>query len=491
DHRAFLRVLQSLALTREEQRERVADWLALASDAASVVASHAQSVLGSLALDGELTHPHLAEMSHAVLFRTERKLVRAQLVLLGKVLTRDASAADELLPAVAQAFGHEDADVRERALKLAERHVKRAGSAEVRAELALAAEQLGPALRARAVATLGAAPVDAAATVYEEVLPPVPQPTRLAPAPSSVTELAEEVGAALTADAGVTGFERALDGLVRHAYGNRENLLEALEPVVARRWWVDPRYLGADRRYGDLRHGMFDTSDALDLVLATLWEKTRTDTLHGGLQQGAPAHSCVHAAFSRASDARVWEVAYRIRTEPLPLLLSTPTWSTGLLEPDELVARLDTYRRLGARVAASDFAQAQLRVRREDRSVAAAAARRASALGTAEGARLARWLTAGKPVPPVVRRRTSGTRILAESGEVLELQEDFPSSFRALGRPVSAFGESRYCYHWNNALRAQWPAMVPERRELVAVRLLRDLSDVAADDTRGTASVLP
>ncbi|MGV9346036.1 DUF7824 domain-containing protein [Streptomyces spiralis] len=491
DQRAFLRVLRSLALTREEQRERVADWPALASDAASAVASHAQSVLGSLALDGELTYRQLAEVSETVLFRTERKLVRAQLVLLGKVLARDPAAADELLPAAAQAFEHEDADVRERALKLVESHVKKVRSAEVRTGLALAAERLGPALRARAVATLGAAPVDATATVYEEVLPPVPRPARLAPAPSSVTELAEEVGAAMAADAGVTGFERALDGLVRHAYGNREDLLEALEPVVARRWWADPRYLGADRRYGDLRHGMLEAADALDLVLATLCEKTRTGTLHSGLQQGAPTRNCVHAALSRAFEARVWEVAYRIRTEPLPLLLSTPTWSTGLLEPDELVTRLDTYRRMGARVGAADFAQALLRVRREDRSVAEAAARRASALGTAEGTRLARWLTAGEPVPPVVRRRTSGPRILAESGEVPELQEDFPASFRALGRPVSAFGESRYCYHWSNALRAQWAAMVPERRELLAVRLLRDLSDLAVDDTRGTASVLP
>ncbi|GAA3292401.1 hypothetical protein GCM10020295_11610 [Streptomyces cinereospinus] len=136
DQRVFLRLVRSLALTRDEQRQRTADWLALASDATSTVASYAQSVLAGLALDGELAPHRLAEMSDAVLFRPEKKLVRAQLVLLGKALTRDASAAGALLPAVARAFGHEDAEIQERALKLAERHVRKLDAAPVRAELA-------------------------------------------------------------------------------------------------------------------------------------------------------------------------------------------------------------------------------------------------------------------------------------------------------------------------------------------------------------------
>ncbi|MFI1291898.1 DUF6493 family protein [Streptomyces sp. NPDC020792] len=492
DHRAFLRVLTSLALTREEQRERVADWVALASDAVSPVASHAQSVLGALILEGQLTYRHLADMSEAVLFRPERKLVRAQLVLLGKVLARDAAAADELLPAVAQAFGHEDAGVQERALKLAQRHVKKVRSAEVRAELASAAHELIPPLRAQAVGSLGAAPAEAAAA-YEEVLPLVPEPTRLAPAAASVVELAEEVGAALASDTGVTGFERALDGLVRHAHRDRDALLEALEPVVSRRWWdgADPFHdLRLEHQFGDARGG-FDGFAGLDLLLITLRGKLSTARLHAAIRPGAPHRTCMHGALSRAFDARLWEVAYRIRTDPLPFLLSTPTWSTGLLEPDELVERLDAYRRLGARVSAADFAQALLRVRRGDRPAAAAAAERAAALGTTEGRRLAHWLTAGAPVLPAIRRRASGPHILAESGELPTLREDFPDAFRALGRPSSAFTQSRYCAHWSGSAHPHWLAVLPELRELVAVRILRDLSAVAVDDSRGAASVLP
>ncbi|MFE7234044.1 DUF6493 family protein [Streptomyces sp. NPDC057596] len=492
DHRAFLRVLTSLALTREEQRERVADWVALASDAVSPVASHAQSVLGALALDGQLTHRHLAEVSEAVLFRPERKLVRAQLVLLGKVLARDASAADELLPAVAQAFGHEDAGVQERALKLAQRHVKKVRSAEVRAELASAADELNPPLRAQAVRSLGAAPAEVT-PAYEEVLPLVPEPTRLAPAAASVVELAEEVGAALASDTDVTGFERALDGLVRHAHRDRDALLEALEPVVSRRWWdgADPFHnLRLEHQFGDARGG-FDGFAGLDLLLITLRGKLSTARLHAAIRPGAPHRACAHGALSHAFDARLWEVAYRIRTDPLPFLLSTPTWSTGLLEPDELVERLDVYRRLEARVSAADFAQALLRVRRGDRPAAAAAAERAAALGTAEGRRLVHWLTTGAPVLPAIRRRSSGPRILAESGELPALQEDLPDAFRALGRPSSAFAHSRYCAHWSGSAHPHWLAVLPELRELVAVRILRDLSAVAVDDSRGAASVLP
>lgn len=494
DHRVFLRMLKALALTRDEEREHIADWLALASDAASVVAAHAQSVLASLALDGELTTRQLVEMSGAVLFRTEKKLVRAQLVLLGKVITRDASAAEELLPAAAQAFGHEDSDVQERALKLVERHVRKAGTAEVRAELASAAEQLIPVLRTRAAQSLGASTVAAEPVTYEEVLPPAPQPARLEPAPGSATELAEEVGALLAAGGDVAAFERTLDGLVRHAYRDRDALLEALEPLVAGRWWNqrDSQYggFGADD-YFTGHHGLTNAAHGLELLLATLRGSVLTTTLHNALHRWTVTTDCNHSPLARAFEARIWEVAYRIRTEPQPFLLSTPTWGTGLLEPDELVARLDEYRRLGARVSEADFAQALLRVRRGDRAVAETAAARATALGTSEGRRLARWLASGAPAIPACRRRTAEDHVLVESEEVAELQDDFPPAFRPLGRPVNVIQGRGYCYHWSDDLRQHWLALLPEQRELVAVRMLRELSAVAVHDTRGDAAILP
>ncbi|WP_369256401.1 DUF6493 family protein [Streptomyces sp. R35] len=487
DQRVFLKLLTCLDLTRDEQRERSADWTALACEATSTVAWHAQSVLASLALDDELTPRRLAEMSSGVLFRTEKKLVRAQLILLGKVLKRDPSTAAELLPAVAQAFGHEDTEVQERALKLVERHVAALSASDgVREQLVEAAAELSPGVRIRAERLLGAGALDSAPAVLQEVLPPVPERTRLAPAPVSAAELAEEVGALLASGGDVAAFERTLDGLVRHAYGDRDGLVEALRPVVARRWWADedPEYTHVPEHFREAPYGV-------EVILATLLGHVPMDTLHAAVQQGTTRGDCQHGALSRAFDARLWEVAYRVLAEPLPFLLATPTWDTGLLEPEELVDRLTAYRRLEARPGTADFAQALLRVRRDGRATAAAAAVRARTLGSPEGYRLAQWLTAEGPDLPTSRRRTSGVRILLELGELEEIQGQFPQDFRRLGRPLSVFKDRWYCPHWDEADRQHWSAVVPGRRELVAARVLGDLSSVAVDDSRRGAAILP
>ncbi|EGX58701.1 secreted protein [Streptomyces zinciresistens K42] len=493
DQRFFLRMLQTFALTRDEEHAHIADWLALAGDAPSPVAAHAQSVLASLALDGRLSTRRLAEMSGAVLFRPEKKLVRSQLVLLGKAITRDPGTADELLPVVAQAFEHEDSDVQERALKLVERHLRKAATAEAREEVAALAGRLIPTLRKRAAESLGAAPEAAEPAAYEEILPPAPQPARLAPAPESAVELAEEVNVLLAADGDVAAFERALDGLVRHAHLDRAALLEALEPVVAGRWWSkdDPaRHYGTDDYF--TRQGLVGAAHGLELLMATLLGKVSTTALHRAVRlgTGTGTRECGHQPLTRAFGARFWEVAYRLGTEPLPFLLSTPTWSTGLLEPDDLVARLGEYRRLGAHVSAADFAQALLRVRRADRAAAGAAARRAVALGTVEGARLAAWLGGDAVATPVVRR-TVHSRLLVETGEIAELRDVLPAAFRPLGEPVSVYKNRWYCFHGGDSMRRHWLALLPERREFVAARLLHGISSTAMDDTRGEAVILP
>ncbi|MEU9245119.1 DUF6493 family protein [Streptomyces sp. NPDC048385] len=494
DHRVFLPLLGKLALTRDERRERVADWTALARDAASPVAAHAQSVLAALALDGGLTPRQLAEASEGLLFRTEKKLVRAQLVLLGKALARQAAAAAELLPTAAQAFGHPDTQVQERALKLVERYAERLdGDPATRLEIGVAADQLGPVLRVRAADALGIAPAPAP-EAYEEVLPPAPAPFRLAPAPDSAVELAEEIGALLASDGDVAAFERALDGLARHAHRDQDALREALEPVAATRWWKEPepsRRPRAEDYFGNAHYGLLTAADGLELLLAALYGAVSADALLAALRRGPAGHECAHTGLSRVFDLRLRELAHRIRTDPQPLLLATPSWSTGLLEPGELVDRLDAYRRLGARVGAADFAQALFRVRREDRAAALAAADRAAVLGTPESRRLARWLSAEGPALPALRRRTSGPRILVESAEVLELQGDLPEEFRRLGRPVTAFGKSRYCHRCGEENHAHWPAALPERRELIALRLVHALSRTAVDGRRGVAAVLP
>ncbi|WP_330456507.1 DUF6493 family protein [Streptomyces sp. NBC_00820] len=504
DHRVFLPLLVALGLTREEERARVADWTALARDAVVPVASHAQKALAGLALDGDsdrdgdgggdgpgeaaLTVRQLAEASEGLLFRAETKLVRAQLILLGKVLARDPGTAVDLLPAVAVAFGHEDTQVQERALKLLERHAKVIAPEEVRAGLARAAEQLTPVLRPRAARALGIAVPDAEIEVCDEVLPPAPEPFRLAPAPRTAEELAEEVGALLASEGDVAAFERALDGLVRHAYRDPDALREALAPVVTDRWWTTRDYPNWPRRDALFRDsvGLVVPHQGLDLVLAVLHGKVDTATLLDAVRLGPLERECAHSGLARVFDARLRDLAYRLRTDPPPLLLATPTWSTGLLEPGDLVDRLAEYRRLGARVCATDFAQALLRVRRGDRAAAEEDARRASELGTAEGARLARRLRTADALP-AARRRVKGVRVLMELAELPESREGFPREFRWLGQPLSVFIDRRRCHHFSHAIRAHWLAVLPEHRELVAARLLHDVADTAVDDERGAA----
>lgn len=483
--RAFLNLLTSLDLTADEQRERAADWLALAAESVVPVASQAQSVLASLALEGTLPPGQLAEMTSCVLFRTEKKLVRAQLILVGKALRRDPSTAAEVVPAVARAFGHEDTDLQERALKLVERHLGglRAEGA-LREELADAAARLSPGLRVRAEQLLGGGPSAAAPEAHEEVLPPVPERWRLAPAPQTRAEVVEELGSLLGSRGELSAFERTLDGLVRHAYQDGQGLAEALRPWASRGWWATAAPEDIDRYFRGNSH-------SLELILATLLGHTRTALLHDIVRRGATGPGCVHSGVADAFHARLREVAYRLRTDPQPFLLSTPSWSTGLLEPEDLVSRLETYRRLDARPGAADFAQALLRLREDDRAGAEAAADRAQRLGTAEGERLARWLTDESPAPPPGRRRTSGVRVLVELGELAQPQHSLPPEFQALGRRVTPFAAHRYCGHRVGGEARHWLGVLPGRRELVAARMLRDLSSLAVEDTRGAAAILP
>ncbi|MET7287290.1 DUF6493 family protein [Streptomyces sp. NPDC005573] len=497
DHQAFLPILLAVELTREEERERVADWTAMARDGVVAVASHAQKVLTGLVLDGagdggaRLTTLQLAEASEGLLFRPEKKLVRAQLVLLGKVLSRDPGTAADLLPAVARAFGHEDTQLQERALKLLERHARAIGTEELRTELAEAAEQLTPALRARAATLLGITETGTEREPEDDVLPPAPRPVRLAPAPHTVEELAEEVGALLASESGVAAFERALDGLVRHAHLHPDALRAALAPVVAKRWWASsdhPLHARRDALFGHAG-GLTAPQSVLDLLLAVLHGKVDAATLLDAVRTGPRRHACPHNALTRIFDARFRELAYRLHTDPPPLLLATPTWSTGLLEPGELVDRLAEYLRLGARVCASDFAQALLRVRRDDRTAAAEAARRAAALGSPEGERLARLLGTELTLPET-RRRTKGVRVLLELAELPEMREGFPPEFRELGDPVPVFTARGCYYHFGRHIRPHWLAVLPEGREHVAARLVHDIADTAVDDERGDG-VLP
>ncbi|MEU2827509.1 DUF6493 family protein [Streptomyces lavendulae] len=473
-------VLQGLRPTGAEEGERAADWIALTADAPSPVAGQAQQTLARLAAAGRLTPRLLAEMSAAALFRPEKKLVRAQLVLLGKELRRDPSAAPELLPVLGDAFGHPDTDIQERALNLAAAHLT--DDPALRAALADQAPLLSPAHRGRAAELFGASATGAEdAEPYREILPPPPVPVPVAPAPETVAETVELVAALVNSrTVNLDEFERALDGLVRHSHRDRAALAEALGPALAGRWWLDPE----DSRY-------YTTSvqlPGLEQVAAAVLGARPAREVH-------PPHvsrpsDCHHTGLRLAHHARLTEAARRITDRPLPFLLATPTAQTGSLDPEVLVARLAEYHRLGESPAPADFAQALLRVRRDPAAVPGAAA-----LGTPEGDRLAAWLGRGGEGALVTRRVAPAMgyryteepeRIVLDTGARPEVLRDFPNPFRELARPRDA---AERC--WDSGDDLALIAVLPEDRETLSAWWLPALTACAVHGGRGGAAVLP
>ncbi|MEV8629800.1 DUF6493 family protein [Streptomyces sp. NPDC051079] len=479
DLRLPLALLQVVGATEEERRARIPDWLGMVADGPSPVAAHAQEVLAGLALDGALPVRELAEMSGSVLFRTEKKLVRAQLTLLSKVLRQAPGAAAELLPVVMDAFGHEDTAIQERALKLVGRHL--AGVDEqVREELAGAAVLLSPVHRAAAVELFGAA-AEGDALPYEEVLPPVPEPRTVAPTAGSVAELIEDLVTVVRRPGEPEEFERALDGLVRHAHGDRAALTTAVRETFGDAHWMN----GGDHfAYGP---------QGIMVVIAALTGTARVSRIADGRRRGTA--SCGHAGPTGVVEARLWEAAWLVASSaPVPFLLATPTLHTGAIDAPVLVERLREYRDAGVEPAPVDLAQALLRVRRSGPGVSAAA-EGAAALGTRAGERLAAWLTADVSLAPGVRFLDRGPdirsgrwwladRVVVAFRERRTIREEFPPPFQWLG------GEStevaRRCRHWSGQ-HPHWPGVLPQDRETLAVWLLPEVGNGSEWDARGSA----
>ncbi|MFE1551848.1 DUF6493 family protein [Streptomyces sp. NPDC058718] len=468
DLRFPLDVLRLVEPTAAEFRARIPDLVGMTADTPSPIAGYAQEVLAELAEDGALSTAALAEMTSAVLFRTEKKLVRAQLALVAKALVREPGAADELLPAVAEVFGNEDTDLQGRALKLVGRHLS-AVDASVREELAGQAGLLSPVHRQTAVELFGEALEEEAGVPYEEILPPVPEPEPVGPVASTVEELVEDLVAKGVSEDPVR-FERALDGLVRHAHRDRESLTRAVREAFTTGSWQEPHHFSHDFR-------------ALHAVLAGLLGLLEPSWIEDRRAREPEGAACFHEALTGIRDARLWEASALIGTDALPLLLASPTVSTGGIDPLVLVERLRAYRDVGVEPAPADLAQALLRVLRTGPD-AGRAEREASALGTVAGQRLGAWLRADEPLSATVRflereedrslERTSVVqRVVVELADRAVVREEFPPAFRWLGGTLET--APRRCYHWVSG-GEHWAPMLPADREVLAACFLPSLA---------------
>ncbi|GAA1768664.1 DUF6493 family protein [Luedemannella helvata] len=468
---AFVTLHDALAPTLDELAERHEDYARLLPVAPPVVATRALKALRALDDAGRLDVEVIAQAGRDVLFRPQRGLVRTQLSWMDRAAKRHPEAVGDLLGSVATAFGHPSLDLQERALTIVARHVGGC-DADARAALADAATMLGADLAGRAAGLLRtplmAEPVDLPAVV---ALAPRPMPAPIA----SPAELAAEATVVL-GGGDLVAWERVLAGCVSLA-GDRAALHDVLAPVLDR----TVPYANA----ADLHNGVLDQLLGMTLRAVIrkpplgLWQQTietisqlaTLDVTRRKPWRGLPAP---HAMLLQ----RVAEVGHRVRRQPVPFLVATPTTATGHLDPAVLVDRVASAERDGWQPWPVDFAQALLRLPREaDPEVVA----RAAGLTSPAGRRLAARLAAGAPAYPRVLRATR------------DWAPPWSSSAHVTGLPIvrlvppepsddpiadALFRDAPIRRGWPVWLAGQalWPGVLPSHREVVAAHLLPDLA---------------
>jgi hypothetical protein len=456
DSLAFLR---ALAPTVTENARFAREYIALL-DRPSTVAGHAQQVLLGLDEARLLEAETFTEMSERVLLRPEKKLVRAQLAGLDRAARRDPARAARLAVDAATAFQHPDPALQERALDVIARHL-RAAEDSVLPALRTAAEWLSPVFSGRAAELFGT-PQDTAERSVE-VLPAAPK-SRPMPGPAvTAAEVAQEVAAIVAGDQDVAAFERALDGLVRHARGDRAALAGALKPVMRRKPAEE-----TDCRQADL----------YDVARAVRGEEPRDAAFH--VNRYRPRDFSLAGAMLAA---RMSEAIDVIESGTQPFLLAVPTHATGALDAGALLERLSKLEELGIAPAPVDLAQALLRVTPTDD---ARTLRAAGELCSEAGQRLARWLRGGglphQDSEPEnwYRSESPGYRGPARPGAVLDPW--FPPVAAALIGP----------YHRGGMLMDPpvpfWVAQLPHHRDEV---MARDYTMGCCRNGRRRTRVLP
>ncbi|GLZ04691.1 hypothetical protein Acsp03_21570 [Actinomadura sp. NBRC 104412] len=462
DLRWYADLHDALAPDLDEVLPRIRDYARLLPAAPARVAELALREVRRVDEEVGLDEAVFAEAAEAVLFRPEKKLVRAALSWLDRPGREDAA-----LGALTVAFGDGSHALQERAVRIAVKHGPKADEA-VRERVREAATALPADLR------------DRVAEVFGEVEAPVPPPAGLAPPPppaafpapiASVAELAEMFATADRRSLGRIGTERLLAGMVELAHADPGGFHKACRTTFREidHWlWLDSL---DDNLPGDLSP-----------FLAAVTFLARRP--HQRVARPRPRPST--RALARFLARRSREIGMLIgRT---PFLLSTPTAANGLLDAGELVSRLERLEAVGGDAGVIDLAQALLRLPPGADPDAAA---RAARLTSSPGRTLAAWLenggfpevrfhTAVTPVSfqPDQKARTAVIAIatpeavrLPDPAVVDELMPllDFPG---ASWRHGSARAFSFNAYGGD----PWWVPTIPSHAELAAAHLLPDLA---------------
>lgn len=508
DARGFLRVVEALAPTEDELVSRTVMLLRLLPDAPGPVAAYAQSALRGLDEAGRLTADQVAEATRSLLFRPEKKLVRAQFTWLDKTVKRHPGRVGDLLAAATTVFTQQASDLHERALKTFGKQLPKLPEDQaiaVRAELRAVLDFLGDSARADAAALLGEEATPAAHD-FPELPPFTPNPRP--PAIASLDELVEEVAVTARAaqQAGWSNggpldpwsVELLVEALLREHARDRDALRAATDPLAE-------RHRAAGRAFAP---------DEIDDVYGAVMVILDGASGRGGAQgwfrnlfgKGGGSTRKFRSAVPRPQRAlmiRLAEVSARLRNPAPGPYLARPVTRAGHVDPDALVRGVEEWEALGRTPWSADLEQALLRLPRDlDPAVVVRAAGLASPAG--------KWVwevMAGGGMPDPEVRPLHGTyrTELWKNGKMQEHVEEH--RYASVGPTPPAFADHQLATKLCGVTQAEkpwftaipygshagigcWPLLAPSHRDVIAAHATVVL-DSRADDQRGGCDVLP
>ncbi|SDH70767.1 DUF6493 family protein [Nonomuraea jiangxiensis] len=459
DLRFFVRLHEALDPAPAEVAPHVRDYLSLLPASPGPVAELATKRLR--ACDG-LAADDLAEAWESLLFRSERKLVRAGLSWLDRSVRRAPELAAVVATPLTRAFAADSAELQEKAVELALAHAAGMGE-EGRATVREAVELLPLRLGHRVAAAFAGGTVTPAEPAFvPPPLPAAPQrahalapPAELSPG-SEVERLPAQGDLILLLEEARSwqDYERLLADLVTLAGRDRARVAAALHPRLPHNPWGYGRQ--AWLHLGQWLQGAANSLARIAPIRRAWHRMMPRESL------AAPHRLLLH---------RGAEILRAVEEDTLPpLLLATPTHSTGHVAAAELVRRMEVIEAAGAKPLAADFQQALLRLPRTPDPEATA---RAARLTSAAGRVLAGWTC---PEVAVELEWTCGshhgTHDWHDRDHNHDIQPVPTATFVPTGLPLvdMVLGVER---RWAEAEHlAWWPSTLPSHREVAAAHLM-------------------
>jgi hypothetical protein len=483
--RAALAVLKVLAVQPAEVADRVQAVLDMVNCKTSTVAEYARMALCRLADTGQLDASAYAELVSRALRREEKKIVRAQLTHLAKTARTPAEITSVSQVAV-RAVEASAIDLQRETLRAVARLARAAPGVDGPAILDAAAGRPAD-LVAELATALGTAPVARADPPPAEVIT-APSRVRLEPVRDlhKLAELVFRVFEDWVHDPDIATLERATDGLLWFGVVDPSGLRKALAPTLLLYQFTNH----ADR-----------TDDQPDwgsqLLLAEVFPLFIAAVI--GRPANRPLGQDRLVGLDGALVHRFRALAAGVRADGARTPISRPTWTNGLLAPEDLLERVADPRAASWDV---EVEQALLRLDLpDDPGARSRLADRFNAVETwAAAGRAAQWIRRGGPALPLIQSlpvpqsHHDGSGVHIDDGAVLLASISPAEPFAPAGAlwailTATGVGTIRNDY-WTEGCARCWAAIAPRHRELLLAHCGQALVN-GQERTNGVFAALP